>query len=138
MKWIFALLVLAGMAFAGQIVNVGEDTGGGSSPSAQEDSECYAQYFQCLRDGCAAAGGQFNELTQGCYNGDDAKFSEAVGKCADAQGKCIMGTSSSGTEGTASGGTYTGSTSSGEEAGLCGIGFVVLGLGAFVFSRMKE
>jgi len=84
MKWIFALLVLAGMAFAGQIVNVGEDTGGGSSPSAQEDSECYAQYFQCLRDGCAAAGGQFNELTQGCYNGDDAKFSEAVGKCADA------------------------------------------------------
>ncbi|MBD3398619.1 hypothetical protein GF412_05250 [Candidatus Micrarchaeota archaeon] len=132
MKWIFAFLVLAGMAFAGQIVNVGEDTGGGTAPSEQEDSECYAQYFQCLRDGCAAAGGEFNELTQGCYGGDDAEFSEAVGKCADAQGNCIMGKSPSG-----SGGAYNGGSAPAEEGGLCGIGFVLLGLGALLFSRVN-
>ena len=133
MKWILAFLVLAGMLFAGQIVNVGEDTSGGSSPSGPDDSECYTEYFQCLRDGCAAAGGDFNELTQGCYGGSEAKFSEAVGKCADAQGDCIMGT-------TPSGGTSTsgGSTASSGEQGLCGTGFVLLGLGAFLFSRRNE
>ena len=136
MKWIFAFLVLAGVLFAGQIVNVGEDTSGGSSSSGPDDSECYAEYFQCLRDGCAAAGGDFNELTQGCYGGSEAKFSEAVGKCADAQGDCIMGTTSSGSSGT-SGGSSSGSTSSGDE-GLCGTGFVLLGLGAFLFSRRNE
>ncbi len=137
MKWIFAFLVLAGVLFAGQIVNVGETTDGSSSPSGPDDSECYTQYFQCLRDGCAAAGGDFNELTQGCYGGSDAKFSEAVGKCADAQGDCIMGTVSS-ESGTSSGtSTSGGSTESGEQ-GLCGIGFVLLGLGAFLFSRRNE
>ena len=143
MKWIFAFLVLAGVLFAGQIVSVGEDTSGGSSSSGPDDSECYAEYFQCLRVGCATAGGNFNELTQGCYGGSEAKFSEAVGKCADAQGDCIMGTVSSGsgtTGGTStSGSSSTGSStaSSGEE-GLCGTGFVLLGLGAFLFSRRNE
>lgn len=136
MKWIFALFVLAGMVFAGQIVNVGEDTGGGSSPSAQDDSECYAAYFQCLREGCAASGGEFNELTQGCYGGNEAKFSEAVGKCADAQGECIMGTAASGS--TSSGSTTSVSTTSEGKAELCGMGFVLLGLAAFIFSRMNE
>ncbi len=149
MKWIFAFLVLAGVLFAGQIVNVGETTDGtGSGSTGPEDSECYTEYFQCLRVGCATAGGNFNELTQGCYGGSDAKFSEAVGKCADAQGDCIMGTVSSGSgtsSGTPSGGTSTSGTSStgsssassGEE-GLCGTGFVLLGLGAFLFSRRNE
>ena len=137
MKWIFALLVLAGTLFAGQIVNVGEDTGGGSSPSGPEDSECYAEYFQCLRDGCAAAGGEFNELTQGCYGGSEAKFSEAVGECADAQGDCVMGKTSSGSSGT-SGTSSGGSTASSEDGGLCGTGFVLLGLGTFLFSRRNE
>ena len=140
MKWIFAFLVLAGVLFAGQIVNVGEDTSGGTSPSAQEDSECYAEYFQCLRDGCAAAGGNFNELTQGCYGGSDAKFSEAVGKCADAQGDCVMGTASSGSSGsgTSTSGGSTASSGTSGDAGLCGTGFVLLGLGAFLFSRRNE
>ncbi|MCP4647802.1 MAG: hypothetical protein GY852_08765 [bacterium] len=138
MKWILAFLVLAGVLFAGQVVNVGETTDGtGSGSTGPEDSECYTEYFQCLRDGCAAAGGNFNELTQGCYGGSDAKFSEAVGKCADAQGNCIMGTTPSGTGGTSGTSTSGGSTSS-EEQGLCGTGFVLLGLGAFLFSRRNE
>jgi hypothetical protein len=139
MKWILAFLVLAGVLFAGQIVNVGETTDGTSSGSSgPEDSECYTEYFQCLRDGCAAAGGDFNELTQGCYGGSDAKFSEAVGKCADAQGDCIMGTTSSGS-GTSGGTSTSGSSSaSSGEQGLCGTGFVLLGLGAFLFSRRNE
>jgi hypothetical protein len=137
MKWIFAFLVLAGVLFAGQIVNVGETTDGTSSGSSgADDSECYTEYFQCLRVGCATAGGNFNELTQGCYGGSDAKFSEAVGKCADAQGDCIMGTTSSGS-GTSGGTSTSGSSTSGEQ-GLCGTGFVILGLGAFLFSRRDE
>ena len=138
MKWIFALLVLAGMVFAGQIVNVGETTEGSSvSPATStgaDDSECYTQYFQCLRIGCAAAGGNFNELTQGCYGGNDAKFSEAVGKCADAQGDCIMGKASASQP--AGGSSAAGTSSSTEEgAPLCGIGMALLALGAALIAR---
>jgi len=137
MKWIFAFFVLAGVLFAGQIVNVGETTEGDSgSSSGQEDSECYAEYFQCLRNGCAAAGGNFNELTQGCYGGNDAKFAEEVGKCADAQGECIMGINK-GTPAKTT--TYAPDSGENSEAPLCPIGIVLLALGGLaIFVQMKS
>ncbi|MCP4646254.1 MAG: hypothetical protein GY852_00775, partial [bacterium] len=130
MKWIFAFLVLAGVLFAGQLVTVRETTNDKSGPaSGADDSECYAQYFQCLRDGCAAAQGNFNELTQGCYGGSDAKFAEAVGKCADAQGNCIMGLS----EGTS---PKPSSTSKEKpETPICPIGIALLALAGLYFTQ---
>ncbi|MEM4272008.1 MAG: hypothetical protein QXH30_00280 [Candidatus Bilamarchaeaceae archaeon] len=95
-KWAFLLLAF-GIAFSGQIVNVGETVGGAPAPStgaaAPSDAECYNQYAQCLREGCAAARGSFSEQTQGCYGGDDAAFAKAVGECARRQGECVMGES---------------------------------------------
>jgi len=132
MKWIIAFLVLIGFVFAGQIVNVGETTEGSTSPPfSGDDSECYTQYFQCLRDGCAAAGGEFNELTRGCYGGSDPKFSEAVGKCANAQGDCIMGTSGETP-------AYTSGPGEKSEAPICPVGLALLALGGLVlFAQTK-
>lgn len=137
MKNIALFLVLAfGLAFAGQIVNVGETTGGSSGSASgvppADDSECYNEYAQCLRDGCAAARGTFSEQTQGCYGGDEAAFAKAVGECADAQGECVMGTGSGYTD-SGSGGV----TSSGQNAGVCPVGAALLLslLCAYCFSR---
>jgi hypothetical protein len=135
MKWAFAALALLGMVFAGQIVNVGETTDGSSvSPSPSggaDDSECYAQYFQCLREGCAAAGGSFNELTQGCYGGNDARFAEAVGTCGDAQGECVMGTAAQPPGGAGSGTAAAGAAP--KAGGLCPPGLALLACACALF-----
>jgi hypothetical protein len=96
MKTAIFLLIALGLAFAGQIVNVGEtlDSSGtstGGTPPA-DDSGCYNLHVQCLRNGCTAAQGTFNEQTQGCDGGDQPAFASAVGECSDAQGECVMGT----------------------------------------------
>ena len=98
MKFAIIALLVFGLAFAGQIVNVGQAIGGTSdsvkgTPPA-DDSQCYNLHVQCLRNGCAAAAGTFNEETQGCDGGSTAEFASAVGQCSKAQGECIMGTGS--------------------------------------------
>ncbi len=98
MKFAIIALLVFGLAFAGQIVNVGQAIGGTSdsvkgTPPA-DDSQCYNLHVQCLRNGCAAAAGTFNEETQGCDGGSTAEFASAVGQCSKAQGECVMGTGS--------------------------------------------
>ena len=131
MKWMIAIMALVGIAFAGQIVNVGETTDGSSVYSSGEgssDADCYAEYFQCLRIGCASAGGNFNELNQGCYGGVDAKFAEAVGKCSAAQKDCVMGKVSSPSAPTAA-------TKAGDEEPVCAVGMALFALGLFAIAR---
>ncbi|MBD3389602.1 hypothetical protein GF415_01455 [Candidatus Micrarchaeota archaeon] len=132
MKWMLGIL-LAGLVFAGQIVNVGETTAGETSGSPSgDDSGCYQEYVQCLREGCETAGGDFNELNQGCYGGSDAVFSEAVGKCADAHGDCVMGAASQ----QESDSQESGSGTEGEE-GLCSVGFVLIVLAGALFAGRR-
>ncbi len=139
MKTAIFLLIALGLAFAGQIVNVGETldssgTSSGGTPPA-DDSGCYNLHVQCLRNGCAAAGGTFNEQTQGCDGGDQPAFAKAVGECSDAQGECVMGTGSGYSDGSGNeaivpiGGTTNGSGTS--QGGLCpaalALGFLLIG-----------
>jgi hypothetical protein len=154
MKTAILVLLVLGLAFAGQIVNVGETFDGTSSTSGTapaDDSGCYNLHVQCLRDGCASAQGTFNEQTQGCDGGDQPAFASAVGQCSDAQGECVMGTGSgysdsgSGTppaddSGSGAivpiGGTTADSGASQAQGGLCPLGFaLVLSLAAaYAFS----
>jgi hypothetical protein len=142
MKTAIFLLIALGLAFAGQIVNVGETLGGtsasGEGTPPADDSECYNEYAQCLRNGCAAAQGTFSEQTQGCYGGDEPAFAKAVGECADAQGECVMGTGSGGSDSGSGaiapigGTTGAGGTSqTGQQGGLCpaglALGFLLIG-----------
>lgn len=136
-----AMLLLAfGLAFAGQIVNVGETLGGSSSGSGEgapppADAECYNQYAQCLRSGCAAAHGSFSEQTQGCYGGDDAAFAKSVGECADAQGECVMGAGGGYSGGAGSGGG--GASEGGRQGGLCTAGLALAFLLAAAYPSAK-
>lgn len=137
MKAAIFLLIAFGLAFAGQIVNVGETTGGASSGSGAgtppaDDSGCYNLYAQCLRNGCAAAGGSFSEQTQGCNGGSSAAFSKAVGECSTAQGECVMGTGSGYDTGSGSGTTSgSGTSQTNSQGGLCpaalALGFLLIG-----------
>ena len=132
MKWILGIL-LVGLVFAGQIVDVGETTGGETTGSPTgDDSGCYQEYMQCLREGCEKAGGSFNELNQGCYGGSDAVFSEEVGKCSDAHGDCVMGTASK----QESPYQESGPVADGEE-GLCSTGFALAALAGALFAGRR-
>jgi hypothetical protein len=135
MKTAMLVLLAFGLAFASQIVNVGETLGGTSGSGAgvppADDSECYNLYAQCLRNGCAAAGGTLSEQTQGCDGGNSAAFAKAVGECSTAQGECVMGTGSGYDTGSGSGGvvpvgTTSGSGASQPQGGLCPLGFALL------------
>lgn len=132
MKWMLGIL-LVGLVFSGQIVNVGETTGGETSGSPTgDDSGCYQEYVQCLREGCEKAGGNFNELNQGCYGGSDAVFSEAVGKCADEHGDCVMGVASE-----QESPSQENSTEPVGERGLCSVGFMLAALAGMLFAGRR-
>lgn len=123
LKILLVALLLVAAPFAGEIVNVGETTGGSSSTSPPTpESDCYNQHTQCLRDGCIAAGGDFNEANKGCYNGDDGVFAQKVGECSDLQGECLMGASS---------GDGTAEEEPLAESPVCKVAFVLAALAAF-------